>query len=248
MLLIAKLLSLMQHVASSTEVVTVSDVLWQVLLELQTQLMMRKPHMCACPCWEGGTWYHHGIVTHMSELLTQHLLCLLRTALKAKQDNAGLCCSILAGLMYSGIETHVWSSVASIVRTSGQICCNHCGQVTCGIACVYKRFVTKCWSLVLEHTKLHVASHVLHCESCDFPGGLAALAMALDGDRPQAECALDAMRYCLDPKSATSPDQVDDALVVLARMQGVLRCSALLCPPVGDQDQGNWVETGRPPL
>lgn len=74
-------------------------------------------------------------------------------------------------------------------------------------------------------------------------GGLAALALA--GDRAQAEGALDALRYCLDSQSASSCEQVNNARVLLARMQGVVRCSALLCPPVGDQDPGDWVETGR---
>ena len=108
-----------------------------------------------------------------------------------------------------------------------------------------------------EHTMLHMMLHSCGCMShlmwstaavAIFPGGWAALALALDGDRAQAEGALDAIRYSLDPQSATSPEQIDNALVLLARLQGVLRCSALLCPPVGKQDQGDCVETGRQPL
>ena len=148
MLLIAKLLLLTQHAAFSSEAMTVTDVLWQVLLELKSQLMMRKPHMSACPCCEGIKRYTHGIDARMSVLLAQQVLCLLCKALKAKQGNAGLCCSILAALMYSGTEAHVWPSVALQVRTSGEIRCSACSQVTCGIAYVYKQFLTRCWSLV----------------------------------------------------------------------------------------------------
>ena len=253
MLLITKLLLLMQHAASSTEAVTVSDVLWQVLLELKSQLLMRKPHMKAsCPCCEGGKWYNHGIDARMSVLLAQQLLCLLRKALKPKQGNAGLCCSILAGLMYAGVDEHVWPSVASVVRT-GEIClpCFRPGEMWHCIClqAVDDKMLQLCGGAHCCKA-MGFVSHLVYCLAnlAFCPGGLAALALALDGDRAQAEGALDAIRYCLDPNSATSPKQINDALVLLARMKGVLRCSALLCPPIGDQDQGDWVETGRQPF
>lgn len=254
MLLIAKLLLLMHHAASSSEALTASDVLWQVLLELKSQLLMRKPHVGApCPCCERGKWYYHGIDAHMSVLLAQQLLCLLRKALTSKQGNAGLCCSILAGLTYTGVDQHVLPSVAFAVRTSGEICYIASGWVRCGIAHVYKLLMTRCCRFVVERTLLHsygCVSRLVYCPAylAFCPGGLAALALALDGDRAQAKGALDAIRYCLEPNSATSPEQINNALVLLARMKGVLRCSVLLCPPVGNQDQGNWVETGRQPL
>lgn len=56
MLLITKLLLLTQHAGStSSEAVTVPDVLWHVLLKLKSQLIMREPHMQAigCPCCQG---------------------------------------------------------------------------------------------------------------------------------------------------------------------------------------------------
>ena len=145
MLLIMKLLLLTQQAGvASSETTTVPDVLWRVSMELKSQLMMRKSHMpaFACPCCQGHKWCDHGFDTSVSVLLAQHLLCLLRKALKVKQGSAGLCCSILAGLMYTAAGKHTWHSVASVVKTSGEICCSACSQVRCGNAYAYRPLLT----------------------------------------------------------------------------------------------------------
>lgn len=101
-------------------------------------------------------------------------------------------------------------------------------------------------SLRNPHADRYAAAkiYMLRYPSMSNAGGLTLLTAALEQGKSVARHAFSVL-HCLSSKPTLPAEQTAANEALLARMQGLRRCSALLCP-IFSQDQASQAQRGDP--